>query len=134
MAIQNPNATETVDFTHDDARISALLERMHEITDLSALEALAEWDQNTAMPGGAGEVRGSQMATLHGLVHERWIDPRLGSLLDELNEVVQLPNFTDADRGLVREARRFYDRSTKLPRKLVEEMVRVQAGSFEAWR
>src|SRR5690349_11891466 len=74
MAIRNPNATEAVDFTHSDARIQELLERMHEITDLSALEALAEWDQNTAMPDGAGEIRGTQMATLHGLVHERWID------------------------------------------------------------
>src|SRR5205085_3103368 len=134
MAIRNPNATEAVDFTHSDARIQELLERMHEITDLSALEALAEWDQNTAMPDGAGEVRGTQMATLHGLVHERWIDARLGSLLGELHEAVNSPTFTDADRGLVREARRFYDRSTKLPRKLVEEMVRVQAGSFDAWR
>ena len=130
MAIGNPNITETVDFTHSDGRISELLERMHEITDLNALEALAEWDQNTSMPDGAGEVRGTQMATLHGLVHERWIEARMGTLLDELDEAVTSPGFTDADRGLVREARRFYDRSTKLPRQLVEEMVRVQAGSF----
>ncbi|HEX9131940.1 MAG TPA: carboxypeptidase M32, partial [Ktedonobacteraceae bacterium] len=40
----------------------------------------------------------------------------------------------DADRGLVREAQRNYDRATKLPRKLVEEIARVQAASFEAWR
>src|SRR2546421_1490144 len=98
MAIRNPNTTETVDFTHDDARITELLERMHEITDLAALEALAEWDQNTAMPDGAGEVRGSQMATLHGLVHERWIDGRLGTLLDELDEVINSSSFTAADK------------------------------------
>lgn len=59
-------------FTRSDARVSELLDRMHEIADLSALGALAEWDQNTEMPEGAGEVRGDQMATLQGVLHERW--------------------------------------------------------------
>ncbi|HTD20291.1 MAG TPA: hypothetical protein VK667_12255, partial [Ktedonobacteraceae bacterium] len=43
-------------------------------------------------------------------------------------------SFSDADRGLVREALRYYDRAAKLPRQLVEEIARVQATSFEAWR
>jgi carboxypeptidase Taq len=34
----------------------------------------------------------------------------------------------------VRETRRMYDQSAKLPRALVEEIARVGAGSFEAWR
>src|SRR5712691_11453629 len=99
------------DFSHQDSRISELLNCMHEVSDLSALGALAEWDQNTEMPEGAGGVRGNQMATLQGLVHERWIDSKVGELLDELGDVVQGSDFTDADRGLVREARRAYDRA-----------------------
>src|SRR6266571_2287727 len=122
------------DFTHKDARISELLDYMHEITDLKSLNALAEWDQNTAMPEGAGEVRGHQLATLQGLLHERWTTPRLGTLLGELSDVIKQAHFTDADRGLVREAGRSYDHAVKLPRKLVEEIARVQASSFEAWR
>ncbi|HEY1350982.1 MAG TPA: carboxypeptidase M32 [Ktedonobacteraceae bacterium] len=119
-------------FTHSHEHISRLLERMREIADLSALGALAEWDQNTQMPEGAGEMRGNQMATLQGVLHERWISEELGSLLDKL----EAPGaaLTDADRGLIREARRGYDRSTKLSRSLVEELTRVQAASFESWR
>jgi len=127
--------TVVPDFTHSDARIRELLSRVHEIADLGALGALAEWDQNTSMPGGAGEVRGDQMATLQGVLHEHWTAPTMGQLLEELSKtVVEQTSFTDADRGLVREAHRAYDRATKLPRKLVEEMARVQAASFEAWR
>jgi carboxypeptidase Taq len=127
--------TVVPDFTHSDARIRELLSGVNEIADLGALGALAEWDQNTSMPGGAGEVRGDQMATLQGILHERWTVPMLGQLLEELSKTfVEQTSFTDADRGLVREARRAYDRATKLPRKLVEEMARVQAASFEAWR
>lgn len=46
--------TMVPDFTHQDARIRELLDCVHEISDLNALSALAEWDQNTSMPGGAG--------------------------------------------------------------------------------
>ncbi len=121
-------------FTNGDASITELLDYMHEIEDLKALGSLAEWDQNTEMPEGAGEVRGYQSATLQGVLHERWTNQRLGTLLNRLNAVINRSDYTDADRGLVREAQRNYDRSTKLPRKLVEEMARVQASSFEAWR
>src|SRR6266581_2191487 len=103
-------------FTSSDEYIGELLGHMHEIADLSALDALSGWDQNTAMPEGGSEMRGAQQATLQGVLHERWTAPRLGSLLDELGEKVQQAPYTDADRGLVREGRRGYDRATKLPR------------------
>src|SRR5215469_14431982 len=121
-------------FTSGDTGITELLDYVHEIEDLRALGSLAEWDQNTQMPEGAGEVRGYQSATLQGVLHERWTNQRLGTLLNKLNTVINRASYTDADRGLVREAQRNYDRATKLPRKLVEELARVQAGSFEAWR
>jgi carboxypeptidase Taq len=121
-------------FTSGDAGIAELLDYMHEIEDLKALGSLAEWDQNTEMPEGAGDVRGYQMATLQGVLHERWTTQRLGTLLNALSNIINRSDYTDADRGLVREAQRNYDRAKKLPRKLVEEMARVQAGSFEAWR
>src|SRR6516162_1380033 len=121
-------------FTHGDAGITELLEYLHEIEDLQALGSLAEWDQNTEMPEGAGEVRSLQSATLQGVLHERWTSPRLGTMLNKLNIVINRSGYTDADRGLVREAQRNYDRATKLPRKLVEELARVQSGSFEAWK
>ena len=122
------------DFTRSDARISELLNYVYEIEDLKALGDLAEWDQNTAMPSGAAEIRGTQMATLHGLLHERWTSPQLGNLLASLRDAVQRNPFTDADRGLVRKALREYEQGTKLPRSLVEELTRIGFASFEAWR
>src|SRR5215469_16046455 len=88
-------------FTRSAANISELLERIHEIADLSALGALAEWDQNTDMPEGAGEIRGDQMATLQGVLHERWTSERLGHLLDQLEQPGEQANLTDADQGLI---------------------------------
>ena len=123
----------TINFTHNNDHIEDLLHLLQEITDLEALQALADWDQQTAMPEAANEVRSHQAATLQGLIHERWTSPRLGTLLNRLEEVVQQASFTDADRGLVRQARRIHNRSTKLPRKLVEEMERARVMSHDAW-
>src|SRR6266516_6565320 len=131
--LQQENKT-VPEFTRSDTRISELLELMHEIADLGALGNIAEWDQNTAMPEGATEVRSHQMAALRGVVHDRWTSPHLGNLLNELREEVQQPAYSDTDRGLVRQALRSYEQATKLPRKLVAEIAHVQAGSFNVWR
>jgi carboxypeptidase Taq len=123
----------SVNFTTSDPTISALLVRLHEISDLQALSALTGWDQQTSMPVGAGEVRMHQVATLEGLIHERSTEPEIGSLLEQLAEKVQKAPFTDADRGLYYQVKRGYDQSTKLPRELVEEMARVRSASLDAW-
>ena len=129
-----PNDNDQLNLTTSDARIQELLERMQAIADLGAIGALVSWDQNTALPDGAGEVRGAQQATFQGVIHERMTAPRIGELLGELEPVVANAPYTDADRGLVRETRREYDQATKLPAGLVEEMARVASSSFEAWR
>ena len=128
--------TTSLQFSRSDTRITELLELVQREEDLKALSDLAEWDQNTQLPeaAGAGELRGHQMATIQGILHESRTNPRLGQLLDELDEAVKDVQFTDADRGLLRVTRRMFDQATKLPRTLVEEIARVGAGSFEAWR
>ncbi len=133
MSISERNGT-TPDFTRSNEHISRLLEHMNKLSDLEALVSLASWDQNTILPDGAGEVRGAQLATVEGILHQVKVDPDLGKTIDGLRESVHGNSFTDADRGLVREAARLYDHAVKLPQTLVEEMARVSAGSFEAWR
>jgi carboxypeptidase Taq len=125
---------KTLEFTRKNERIAELLELAQQVEDLKALGNLAEWDLNTQLPDGAGEIRGTQMATLQGILHERQTNPRLGALARDLSDAVKGAEYTDADRALVRETQRMVDHATKLPRKLVEELARVQAGSFEAWK
>ena len=121
-------------FTVGNKHIGDLLAYTRQIGDLRAAIALLAWDQNTAMPEGAAEVRGEQLATLSGIIHDRWESQDLGDILSVLAGPVQKEPFTDADRALVREATRERIQATRLPRGLVEEMARVEASSFEAWR
>ena len=80
----------TPDFTHSDTRISELLDYLRNISALSELGALAGWDQNTLMPSGAAEVRGTQMAVLQGVLHDKWSSDTLGKMLAELEAPVRL--------------------------------------------
>ena len=85
------------------------------------------------MPRGGVTHRGEQLALLAGLAHDRATDPRIGELLAtaEASSLMSDPGSTEAVN--VRELRRDYDRETKLPKRLVEEMARVSAMSSQAW-
>ena len=119
-------------FSTENKHIGDLLAWTHQIADLSAAFNLLSWDQNTVMPEGAAEGRGEQLATLQGLIHDRWSSQDLDDILKAV--AASETALTDADRALIREAARERAHATKLPRGLVEEMARNEANSFEAWR
>jgi carboxypeptidase Taq len=98
----------------------------------SCLEVL-DWDEQTNLPPGGGEHRANQLGLLAGLAHEQATAPRIGELLAALEEGDQL-GAADAPMAVnVRETRHGYDRSTKLPQALVEEISRVTSLSQQAW-
>jgi carboxypeptidase Taq len=100
---------------------------------LGSCASLLSWDEQTYMPPGGAEHRANQLGLLAGLAHDRRTAPRIGELLDELANDGDLG---DPDGDLVanvREARRSYDRATKLPKRLVEELSRTTSLAQQAW-
>ena len=85
------------------------------------------------MPRGGVKHRGEQMALLAGLVHDRSTDPRIGELLSDVEGSPLVADAESVEAVNVRELRRDFDRETRLPRRLVEEMARVSALSSQAW-
>jgi carboxypeptidase Taq len=122
------------DFTRTDPHIDYILHQMQDIVNLHAISELLEWDQNTAMPQEASNIRAEQLATFEGVLHEHWCNPQIGKALDILTEKVDQDTFTASDRALVRETRRLYENRVKLPRTLIEAISREEARGFAAWR
>ena len=56
-----------------------------EINDLEMASEMLNWDQSTYMPAGGAKARGRQLATLARLRFEKFTDPNIGKLLDELS-------------------------------------------------
>ena len=100
---------------------------------LASSLGLLQWDAEICMPRSGVNHRGDQMSLLAGILHDRATDPRIADLLSDV-EGSSLVNDAESPEAVnVREIRRDYDRETRLPRRLVEEMARVSALSAQAW-
>ncbi len=111
-----------------------LVRRSKELGVLNSCAALLGWDQQTFMPPKAAGLRGEQMAFLAAMSHQKFTDPKIGELLAtvEGSDLVKEPE-SDAAAN-VRELRRAYNRATKLPQSLVEELARVTTAAQQAWQ
>ncbi|MDB6455048.1 carboxypeptidase M32 [Falsirhodobacter sp. 20TX0035] len=96
-------------------------------------EALAQvagrlgWDQETVMPRGAVEQRGEEMAAMEGVLHARRTDPRIAEWL------AQADAEDEEAEAQLRLIRRSYERATKVPGRLAEEIARVTSVAQGTW-
>ncbi|MHC4731911.1 MAG: carboxypeptidase M32 [Planctomycetota bacterium] len=100
---------------------------------LQACRRLLSWDRDTHMPRGGAELRAEQIALVMGLLHRRRTAPELEALLEQ---AAPLADGADPDAPVaanVREARRDFDRATRVPVELVEERARTFTLAREAW-
>src|SRR5947209_674944 len=112
---------------------SELVGRIREAGVLGSCAGLLGWDERTYMPRAGATHRGEQMALLARLGHEMITDPRIGELLAAV-QTSDLVRDSDSDAAAsVREIRRGYDRATKLPKELVEELARVTTQAQSVW-
>lgn len=112
---------------------SELIRRSKELGVLNSCAAVLGWDHQTYMPTKGATLRGEQMAFLAALAHQKFTDPKIGELLAavESSDLVSEPT-SDAAAN-VRELRRGYDRATKIPQALVEELARVTTQAQQVW-
>ena len=116
-----------------DDLYSELTRLLREAALLGSCSNVLGWDEQTYMPEGGTQFRSEQLGLIAGMTHERATAPRIGELLSELEADGSLGD-PDGDRAVnVREARRSYNRATKLPRRLVEELSRTTTLAQQAW-
>lgn len=111
----------------------SLCNHVRETALLTSSNALLGWDERTGLPSAAGPYRADQMTYLSGLIHQRQTDPQLGEWLVSLanSELTGDPN---SDSGAtIRQLKRTFDRKTKLPQRLVEELTRTSILGQQAW-
>ncbi len=113
--------------------LTELKNRLAEISDLTKIGGILGWDQRTMMaPKGAPD-RAEQTATLSKVVLERFTDPRIGQLLDELKETEEDLPYDSDDASLIRYTRREYHKALKVPTELQVEMSRGASMAQGEW-
>ncbi len=111
-----------------------LVRRMKEIAVLGNTAGVLGWDQEVYMPAANAAYRAEQLSLLAGMCHQKFTDPKVGELISKAESSKEMTQDSLSDSAVnLREWRRSYDRSTKLPQKLVEEMARVTSQAQVEW-
>ncbi len=114
-------------------KLLELKNRLVEIDDLRKAASVLEWDQATYMPPGGAEARGRHMATLGRLAQEKFVDPAIGRLLDELQNYADSLPYDSDEASLVRVTRRNYERATRVPPAFIGELFNHMAQTYQVW-
>jgi len=114
-------------------KLAELQTRLSEISDINRAAAVLHWDQKTYMPAGGAGARGQQLATLQHIAHQKFTDPAMGELLEDLRPTEEsLPADSDA-ASLIRLARRQYYQEAQIPGEFVSRMSQHQTECYTAW-
>jgi carboxypeptidase Taq len=113
--------------------LTTLRERLAELADLRAASGVLGWDQRVTMPPLGGEARAESLAALGRIVHQRFTDPELGRLLDELRETEESLPYDSDEASLIRVTRRDWEKAVRVPVELREQLVRAGVRGRQAW-
>jgi carboxypeptidase Taq len=113
--------------------LEELSSRLADHTGLAAVADLLTWDQRTTMPPGGVVHRGSHLALLERLAHEKIADPEVGRLLDELEPRLDSLDPDSWEAATIRVARRDHRKAVQVPAGLRAEMARAAAEAAPVW-
>ena len=126
-----PTVTPT---TSSATAYDELIAMVRQASLIESTAGLLGWDQETMMPPKGVEHRSRQQAQLASIHHRLATEPRIGDLLAACESDERLLADPAAPEAVnVREVRRRYDRHTKLPTELVEELAEVATLAHHEW-
>lgn len=114
-------------------KLAELKSLLAEVNALNNAASVLAWDQATYMPNGGAPARGRQMAALAKIAQEKFIDKKVGKLLDALRPYEESLPYDSDDASLIRVARRDYERAVKVPPAFLAEYNAHSAETYQLW-
>ena len=116
-----------------NAALAELKQRLAEIEDLESAVGVLSWDRRTMMPAAGAPARAEAVATLGGVIHERFVDDEIGRLLDRLSPLEEELDYDSDDASLLRVTRREWEKQRRVPKEIAESWLREGAKAHAAW-
>jgi carboxypeptidase Taq len=113
--------------------LEQLKEHLTETQDLGKVARILSWDQQVMMPRAGTGHRAEQFGALVKVAFEKFTDPVIGTLLDELAPLEDSLDPDSDDAALIRLARRDYEKAVRVPSSLRAEMARAAAQANPVW-
>ncbi len=117
----------------DNPKYDRLVELLAEVVNLRQIGALAYWDQQVMMPKAGASARGSHLAAVQKVAHEKFTTPELGRLFEELRGYEASLPYDSDEASTIRVGRREYEKATRIPADLVARLARAQTTAYTAW-
>ncbi len=111
----------------------SLIKSLREISVLGSIGSVLHWDERTQRPPAGAEHRAEQISLIATMTHAKFTSPQIGEWLAAVESSPLVKEPTSDAAVNVRHTRRAYDRATKLPLSLVEEMAKTTSLSENAW-
>jgi carboxypeptidase Taq len=100
---------------------------------LAAVDAVLGWDQQTMLPPKAAGYRAEQAAAVAAIVHRERTDPRQGERLATLADSGLARTGSPEQRATIRLLKLDFEKQSRLPPRLVEELARTGVEAQQAW-
>ena len=110
-----------------------LCSHTRETAILISVQAVLEWDERTKLPAAGGEYRAEQVTELAGLIHEKQTSSQVGEWLEMLATSPLAADPHSETGAVIGQLRRDYDKKTKLPQSLVEELAHTAVIGQRLW-
>jgi carboxypeptidase Taq len=107
-----------------------LTERYERISNIGNAAGVLSWDQEVMMPEGGTPARSAQLSALSATSHELLTDEAMGDALD----AAESADLDEREAAAVREIRRQYERATRVPTELVEEISKTTSEALPVWK
>lgn len=101
---------------------------------LGSIEAVLGWDERCMMPAAGTDQRAEQITLLSGIIHERLTEPRIGDCLEKLRDSALAADPYSEAGATIRQIRRQYEKRSKLPKSLVEELAHTAIIGQHTWQ
>ena len=115
-----------------------LIKLSKQITHLSSIIYLLEWDQEIYMPSDGIEYRPEQIAFLSGLVHQKKTSKSFAKILDSLidldTKTIKDPHLTPIQITALQKWCRDYSLAAKIPSSFVKNFANVTSKAVHAWQ
>jgi carboxypeptidase Taq len=108
-----------------------IYKEQREISNLSRIEALLEWDQKTVMPPSGSKERAEQISLISRLAHEKFISEDLYKHVKILS--LNLKKLKEKDRRVVLRLKKDVDKARKVPPEFIERFSKTTSLAYSAW-
>jgi carboxypeptidase Taq len=117
----------------EQRRFEELRARLGEVSDLGKTLALLSWDQHVMMPHGGAHARAGQLETVGRIRHQKFVDPEIGRLLDELRPWGEQHEYDSFEASLIRVTARDWEKAARVPAELEAARTRAASLGYDVW-